>query len=204
MIKVWREAFQNRKFSIELILSVVFILAVVLYLPHYFHSIIGPRKGINLNDPILNLFLPKDYSWMIFGLIYWATILSLQGLISRPHDVLLGLKCYLLITLLRMASMYILTLEPPEGIIPLTDPIVERIAYGGTGFNKDLFFSGHVATLSLFVFLEKRKWIRILLIGITMLVALFILMQRVHFAIDIIASPVIVFGVFLLMKRIRY
>ena len=115
--------------------------------------------------------------------------------------ILLGLKCYLLITLLRMTTMYVFTLDPPNGIIPLHDPIVDVIAYGGTVFNKDLFFSGHVASLTLFVLLEERPFFRKILFFNTLIVAGLLLLQRVHYTIDVIVAPLMVMGVFRLTKK---
>ncbi len=100
-----------------------------------------------------------------------------------------------------MITMYLYTLEPPIGIIPLHDPIVDIIAYGGQVFNKDLFFSGHVATLTLFVLLEERPVMKKILILNTSIVAGLILLQRVHYTIDVISAPFIMIGIFKLTKK---
>ncbi len=154
-----------------------------------------------MNDFVLNLFAPQDHSWIIFGLIYLSLMITLQGIAKHPRSILLGLKCYLSITILRMIMMYVFTIEPPEGIIPLHDPIVDAVAYGGMVFNKDLFFSGHMATLTLFVLLEERPVMKKILIFNTLIVAGLILLQRVHYTIDVIAAPLIMIGVFKLTKK---
>lgn len=190
---------KGRNFRIQITLLVLAILLVVSMLPYYFHTFIGPKPGFQLNDLVLNHFSPQDHSWIIFGLIYLSLIVLLHGIASKPLLVLLGLKCYLSITLLRMITMYVFTLEPPEGIIPLHDPIVDVIAYGGQVFTKDLFFSGHVATLTLFVLLEERPVIKKILMVNTIIVAGLILLQRVHYTIDVIAAPLIMMGVYKLI-----
>lgn len=96
--------------------------------------------------------------------------------------------------------MYTLTLEAPEGIIPLHDPLVDVIAYGGNVFNKDLFFSGHVATLTLFVLLEERPVLKKILLVNTMLVAGMILLQRVHYTMDVLAGPFMTYLIFRAVK----
>lgn len=101
-----------------------------------------------------------------------------------------------------MVTMYLFTLEPPIGIIPLHDPIVDIIAYGGQSFNKDLFFSGHVTTLTLFVLLEERPVMKKILIINTLIVAGLILLQRVHYTVDVITAPLIMIGVFILIRKI--
>lgn len=98
--------------------------------------------------------------------------------------------------------MYVLTLEAPEGIIPLHDPLVDVIAYGGNVFNKDLFFSGHVATLALFVWLEERPMFKSILLMNTILVAGLILLQRVHYTMDVLAAPFITYLSVRIAKRL--
>jgi len=103
-----------------------------------------------------------------------------------------------------MASMYLFTLEPPVAIIPLVDPIVNIIAYGGEVFNKDLFFSGHIATLTLFVLFEERPLPKMVLIINTIIVAVLILIQRVHYTIDVVVAPLVVVVVYKLLKSRNY
>ncbi len=197
---LWPEAFQKKGFIVQLILFTISILAVVSLLPYFFHAIIGPKPGIRINDLVLNAFAPRDHSWIIFGLIYLSLVITLHGIYRKPEVVLLGLKCYLLLTLSRMVSMFVFTLEPPEGIIPLHDPLVDVIAYGGNAFNKDLFFSGHVATLTLFVLLEERSMLKTILLVNTILVAGLILIQRVHYTMDVLAAPFISYLIVRLVK----
>lgn len=198
---LWKEAFQRRGFIFQLIFFTTSILIVVSFLPYFFHSVIGPKPGITINDSLLNSFTPQDNSWVIFGLIYLSLVIVVQGVMMKPQLVLLGLKCYLSLTILRMISMYLFTLEPPPGIIPLQDPIVDVIAYGGNVFNKDLFFSGHVATLTLFAMLEERPFPKKVLMVSTSLVAVFVLLQRVHYTVDVMAAPAITFFI---VKLIRW
>lgn len=115
--------------------------------------------------------------------------------------MLLGLKCYLLITVVRMISMFMITLEAPEGIIPLQDPLMDVIAYGGNVFNKDLFFSGHVATLTLFFLIEERPVFKRILLVNAFLVAILILWQRVHYTIDVMVATLMTYLIFRLLKR---
>jgi len=186
----------------QLIVISIAILIVISLLPYFFHSVIGPKPGLVINDVLLNAVTPRDHSWIIFGLIYLSLVITLQGIYKRPDLVLLGLKCYLILTLMRMVTMYVFTLEAPEGIIPLHDPLVDVIAYGGNVFNKDLFFSGHVATLTLFVLLEQRATLKRLLVLNTLLVSFFILLQRVHYTLDILAAPVITSLIFKFSRRL--
>jgi hypothetical protein len=197
----WNEAVKDRGFVFQFALVVIGVLLAISFLPYYFHSVIGPKPGVQLDDFVLNLFAPQDHSWIIFGLIYLSFMITLQGIAKQPRSILLGLKCYLSITILRMITMYVFTLEPPEGIIPLHDPLVDAVAYGGVVFNKDLFFSGHVATLLLFVLLEERDVQKKMLIISLIIVTFLILLQRVHYSIDVLVAPVITLIVFWILAK---
>jgi len=197
----WNSAIHNRSFVVQFVITIVALLSILFYLPHYFHSVIGPRPGLQLHDPVLNLFKPQDYSVLIFTLIYLSLFIVLWGLIKRPYQIALGLGGYLVITLARMVTMYLVTLEPPVGIIVLQDPFIDRIAYGGNAFTKDLFFSGHVATLTLLALLEERPRVKKVIWLCMALVAGLILMQRVHYTIDVLAAPLITFGI---VKGVKY
>lgn len=199
-INPWPAAFQNKSFAVQLIVTSIAILIIVSLLPYFFHGIIGPKPGTSINDFVLNAFTPHDFSWVIFGLIYVSLAITIQGVFRKPGRVLLGLKCFLILTLLRMVSMYVFTLEAPEGIIPLRDPLVDIVAYGGKVFNKDLFFSGHVATLTLFVLVEERSIVKKILLINSLMVAGFILLQRVHYTVDVVVAPFMSLAIFRMMK----
>ncbi len=198
----WIAALQQKKFKYQLGFVVITLLVILLYLPVYFHTVIASKPGATLNDPILNYFNPKDYSWVIFGIIYFSLFIVLHGLLRKPTVVLLGLSSYLTITCLRMLTMFVFTLEPAEGMIPLHDPLIDSIAYGGGVFAKDLFFSGHVATLTLLALLEDRPWVKVLIILGAVLVGWLLLIQRVHYSIDVMAAPFFTYGIVWGMKQI--
>jgi membrane-associated phospholipid phosphatase len=93
---------------------------------------------------------------------------------------------------LRITSLYIFTLETPEGIIPLVDPFLERVAYGGNAvFTKDLFFSGHTSTLFIIFLLEDKRNLKIVILISTILIGLLLIWQRVHYTIDVLGAVIV-------------
>jgi PAP2 superfamily C-terminal len=199
----WNSAIHNKSFVVQLVITIVALLSILLYLPHYFHSVIGPRPGWQLQDPILNLFIPQDFSVLIFTLIYLSLFIVLLGLIKKPYLISLGLGSYLVVTIARMITMYLFTLEPPDGIIVLQDPFIDRLAYGGNVFTKDLFFSGHMATLTLLGLVEERPWAKRIVVGCTLVAGVLIIIQRVHYTIDVLAAPVITYGIIKLVNQFQ-
>jgi hypothetical protein len=84
--------------------------------------------------------------------------------------------------------MSLLPLDPPQTMIPLTDPFVE---YFGTGISlsKDLFFSGHTSTLFLLgLTMQARRW-RTFFFFCTAAVACCVLIQHIHYTVDVFVAP---------------
>ncbi len=185
----WKAAIKNKTFQAHIIIAGLGLGGLVGFLPYFFQQIILPKQGVQLNDFVLNAFAPADYSLPIFLLIYAGIITMVMRLAKDPVLFLTGIEAYLLLNIFRAITLTLFTLEPPEGIIPLIDPFVSRVAYGASVFNKDLFFSGHTSTLILLLLLEKEKLWRWMLLGLTLIVAFLLIKQRVHYTVDILAAP---------------
>ena len=107
----------------------------------------------------------------------------------------------ILVSLARIITISFIPLDPPAGLITLTDPLT-GIFYGESLITKDLFFSGHTATLTLiFLCLEKGsdKFIGLMAI---ILVAVLLLVQHIHYTMDIIAAPFFVYACFRLTQHL--
>jgi hypothetical protein len=186
-IEIWKNEFLNKNFRIRAIITLVF-LAISLYSLASFLPLNETRPGFSLEDPFLKLFTPVDVTWLTFGLIYLGLVTAVFSLSFHPEKMLLALQSYTLIALLRLSTIYFLPLNAPAAIIPLKDPFVEFFG-GGETLLRDLFFSGHTATMFLFFLTcptKKLKWVYFVC---TILVAICVLIQHVHYTIDIIAAP---------------
>ncbi len=180
-----------------------FILALLGYrglracrLPYFFNEILLPKPGIILTDPVLMFFQPRDWSIEIFLLLYSITILSLVLNMTKPQTILLMFQMYVVVNFMRMTSLYLFTLEAPEGTIPLSDPFLAVFAYGKEVYVKDLFFSGHISTLCILFLVEQRKIMKGFILLSTVLVSIFLAWQRVHYTLDMLAAPIIAWLVF--------
>ena len=85
--------------------------------------------------------------------------------------------------LLRILTLSLLPLKESGDIIYLQDPFLNNLIYPGE-IDSDLFFSGHTGLILIFFFLSK-KWIFAILAGT---IGLLLMIQRVHYSIDIIAA----------------
>ncbi|MCH7962353.1 MAG: hypothetical protein IH950_06670 [Bacteroidetes bacterium] len=181
----WKEFFTIRK--TELIITVLF-LAVILFVFPNFLAFVEGRQGVVLADPILELFKPIDLTWLTFGLIYISLIVAIFSFAAKPDILLLALQSYSLLVIFRMMVMYSAPLDAPERMILLNDPLVQFLGSGEV-LTKDLFFSGHTATLFLLFLVSDKKRLKIIFLMSTVLVGIAVLLQHVHYTIDVLAAP---------------
>lgn len=171
------------------VLTVCVGAIIVLSLPAFFRFI-AQRAGSIPDDPVLRSFSPIDLSTAIFLVLYGTLMASLFYLLRRPTLFLRGLQAYVCLLLLRMGSMAVITLEPPVDLIPLIDPITQVFYPATVPFAKDLFFSGHTATLFiLFLVIPDQRWKPVLLVS-TIFIGMAVIAQHVHWTIDVLAAPV--------------
>ena len=152
-----------------------------------FLDFIERRSGVILTDPVLALFTPVDVTWMTFLVIYLSVILAIIFLSQEPRRLMVAMQAYILMILMRILSMYLVPLDPPPLLIPLADPFVESLSSGT--LTRDLFFSGHTSTLFLFYLTAEGKLLRRMFLIFTLLVGFCVLIQHVHYTIDVIAAP---------------
>lgn len=183
----WRQALAAPCFVRFLATGLAMGVAVVWALPHFF-GWVGQRQGILPPEPLLGLWEPRQVSMATFLVLYGVLLLVLAAVSGRPGTVLRGLYAYLLMTGLRMAAMALVALEPPPAIIPLVDPVTQLFYPGGTPFLKDLFFSGHTATLVLLALMAPAGHARWLAALGAAAVAVLVLAQHVHWTVDVLAA----------------
>jgi hypothetical protein len=182
----WKKAWGNNAFRTYIGLVLVMFIALI-FVYGRFLDYIEERPGSVLADPILNIFAPLEVTWFTFGIIYISVILTLIRLSWQPSQLLITLQAYILIALARMASMYLIPLDPPPLLIPLEDPFVQSVSSGV--LTRDLFFSGHTSTMFLlYLSCTNRKMKIFFLIG-TISVGLLVIVQHVHYSIDVLAAP---------------
>jgi hypothetical protein len=187
----WKEFLTDKKMRKELIISVPFIAAILIIFPQFL-QFVETRQGVVFTDPILILFNPIDLTWLTFGLIYLSIVISIFSFAKKPDRILFTLQCYALMVLFRLIMMYLLPLEPPVTLIPLNDPLVQLL---GTGeiLTRDLFFSGHTATLFLLFLIIEKRGIKIIFLTSTILVGIAVMLQHVHYVVDVAVAPFVAY-----------
>jgi len=198
---MWKNSPANKHFRIELVSSLIALTLILLSFTRYL-QFIEFRQGAVLTDPILSQFNPVDLTWIIFGLIYLSIIIAVIFFIRDTPTLLLAVQCYCLLVIIRIVTLYLVPLEPPAGIIPLNDPFVQLFGKGQI-LEKDLFFSGHTATLFLFFLIAKEKILRLIFLISTICVGLALILQHVHYTIDVAAAPLFSIFSFKLILNVK-
>ena len=194
----WSSFFNNKRYRTEFILTVV-LLAILMFSFSQFLQFIEKRKGVSLPDPLLNTFSPIDLTWLTFGLIYLSIILFVISVRKRPDKLMIALQAYGLMVIFRTIAMYLVPLEAPETLLSLNDPFVQFFGKGEV-LTKDLFFSGHTGTLFLLFLLTENKKLKVIFLISTLVVGSAVLLQHVHYSIDVFIAPFVAYSSFRIVK----
>lgn len=189
MIYNWRIAFLNSHYRNRFMISIV-ALIIVLIVFAFVLAYIETRQGHTFYDPILNFIKPRDVSDFIFFVTYSAAFVGFIYAITSPYKFLHFIQMYSSLTFLRVITLFFIPLEPPTAIIPLRDEFLNNTFYAGSEHLKDLFFSGHAATLFLFYFFTTNKFLKIIFLLAAIIVSVCVMVQHVHYSYDVMAAPI--------------
>lgn len=187
----WRRSWREPGFRTGLLAVAIAVLPIAIGLPRFFAYIEG-IAGTRPLDPLLAAIGPVNVTWLTFTVLYSTLVLTVARALGSPWTILRGLHAYALLMLLRVLSMRAFVLEPPTDIIPLIDPVTQSFYPGATPFLKDLFFSGHTASLALMVCIARGRTARMLTITAAAVVGLLVILQHVHWTVDVLAAPIFV------------
>ena len=196
-VENWRLAWKRKEFRIKaLIYLVIFVIISIITLPYF--KYIELRTGYQLDDPILKLIPARNFSSLIFILMYGIAVTNILFLLKDPARFMKYAEVYALVIFARLICIFLTPLEAPIGVIPLEDFFI----YGKDVITKDLFFSGHISSLFLLYLIADKPILKYINLTTTILVSFLILVQHIHYTIDIIAAPAMVWMIFsIVMKR---
>jgi hypothetical protein len=190
----WSDAWKNSSFRWKIWVGMVIFIGILTALPYFFDAI-EDRNGRLFSDFILEWIPAHNTSVAVFFLIWSCCLLLLVRIYKDPLMLLVMLWSYNGVTLVRMACIGLISLNPPAGLIPLTDPITNQF-YGQHYITHDLFFSGHTTTVFLIFLCLKKKADRIYALLASITLGILLLVQHVHYTIDVLAAPVFTYIVY--------
>ncbi|WP_462265330.1 phosphatase PAP2-related protein [Mucilaginibacter sp.] len=199
----WRSVWNSALHRLLTIWGSVLLAIVLSILPYFFQNIEHRQGGIQLNDYILDALPSVNVSPFIFMIIWGFAALTMVRAVGKPIIYTKYIWLYSFVVISRMISISLVPLAAPARLVELVDPLT-GIFYGHAVITKDLFYSGHVSTMVCMVLCLERKTEKWLAIAGTAIVGVLLLVQHVHYTIDVIAAPVIVFALFKLTQNLLF
>lgn len=196
----WAETLKHDQLRVKLYVGLALLVGILISFPFFFQYI-EQRSGQTLADPVLDILSPKDVSIPIFAMIWSTTILLIIRSIQKPHLFMVCMYGFIFVSLSRFGTILLFPLNPPEGLIPLVDPISNSF-YGESYITKDLFYSGHTATQCLFFLCFHRKIDRLIALFCTIAIGFLVLVQHVHYTVDVLAAPIFTLVCFYIARKI--
>ncbi len=175
----------------------------MVFTDHFFYYIEHLPGGTVLNDWVLRKIPDKDVSMPITILESSVILIFLIRSTINPNLFVTFLTGFIFILIFRIITIYITQFRPPVGLIALKDPIA-GIVYKSTFISRDLFYSGHVAILYLFYLCSDKRPDKYYILVAVVSVAVLVLIQHVHYTIDVVSAPFFSFGSFWLTKRLKH
>jgi hypothetical protein len=203
ILEGWKEELKSRTFRLKLLLvpGLFFVYSAITQpLGNY----VQLRKGIQLQDRLLYLFPSFDFSPQIFTLLYVSLSLIILTHLNKPKIIVRVLEMHLFVAVVRQACILMVALEPPAGLIVLRDVFLENTVYPhNSPLTKDLFFSGHVASIWIYFLCAEKKYIKIYLGLATIMMSFMVLSMRVHYTYDVYGALIITSIIYFAPARIR-
>lgn len=191
VVRRWQKAWSQPRFRWLLACSVgVAVLAVKIVVNRL--RMAEVRPGVVLSDPLLALLPVADLSVPIFVIEYGCAVAALVMLAPRPVRFSVGMLGYGIVIFCRSIAIALAPLDPPPDIVLLIDPVTAVVG-GGPHFTKDLFFSGHTAAMAMFTLSAPKRWARWVFGGLTIVIGVMLMIQRVHYAIDVFVALVMAY-----------
>lgn len=176
---------KTEKLKITVLATGFLAVVATIFIPFMaYHQERVLRDGFHFDDPVHGLFPAYDVSFPIFSITYGSILLYLILKYREDHFLPKLLFTYGFILSFRIITMSTLPLKAPLELVHLQDPFLNNLIYPGD-IVTDLFFSGHTALVFSIFLLSGKKWIFLLF---TVAMAVLLMIQRVHYSIDVLAA----------------
>jgi hypothetical protein len=199
----WTVAWNSRRERYQMIIGILIMLAIIFTLPAFFAHI-QKRKGAVLNDWLLAHIPPHNVSVLIFALIWGMILLILVRTVKNPSIYITYCWTLIFVYIVRFVTLSLVALDPPRGLVPLVDPLGSVFYGNNAAITKDLFFSGHTTTMVLIFLCLERRTDKIIALIAAFAVACLLLVQHIHYTIDVLAVPVVVYPCYRLTRYLFF
>jgi hypothetical protein len=200
---IWAAELKDRRSCLKLLLIPV-CFTVYSWITRDLAVFIEARDGRLLQDKLLQCFPLLDCSTPIFILLYASFLSFILLHIGRPKIMLRMLELHLWVAIVRQVCILLVALEPPNELIVLRDVFLENTVYPHDApLTKDLFFSGHVASIWIYFLCSQYRYHKLVLLLAAFCMSFMVLSMRVHYTYDVYAAVVVTTLLYVLGSRIR-
>ncbi|MBS3159529.1 hypothetical protein J4436_01965 [Candidatus Woesearchaeota archaeon] len=196
LLKEWSSELKKKDFRRKHYFAIILLITAIILMSlagNYADNI--NLRGEEQHDIILNYIKAIDVNtYNIYG-FYFVLILISYIIITRPKTSHLSIKLFSLLIIVRSLFVFATQLALPNEYIPLHSKSL-YIFY----FNRDLFFSGHVAIPFMGFLLCKDK-IRYIFLTMSITLAITVLLAHIHYTNDVLGAYFITFTVYYIGKN---
>jgi hypothetical protein len=193
ILNSWRSYFSVKSNFYQFIITFFLFFICTFLFKEYLILVESWDHNLGVFDDPFFLKEPIDLSTPIFVLTYGSILFFIVYHLNNLSKLVKLTQLAILVNLFRVISLFFVRFDAPD-MIPLNDPILNFLIYestlDSTLYNHhDLFFSGHTTNLFIISILYKKSIFRYFFLFITFLTGLFLVLQQVHYSIDVIFAP---------------
>ncbi len=172
-------------FSISLVFFISSLMLTIQYVPLF-----ETREGFVPYDPFMTYLPSVDVSFYVFFILYGAIIFSAFYVLQDPKLLMIFFLSFGIMYYIRALCITVVPFNEPDLLIPLSDPLIERLGIYQKFIKRDLFFSGHLASVLIpWLILQKTKYQLVLLVG-SITIGILVMLQHIHYSYDVIGAVI--------------
>ncbi|MBK8242515.1 MAG: hypothetical protein IPK88_03750 [Saprospiraceae bacterium] len=188
-MKAWKGVHKKDNYPILLLVGLVFFCSSIYLTVHYVPKF-ETRNGFIPYDPFMDFLPALDVSFWIFFILYGAILFGSYYFLQHPKLFLMMLFSFGFMYWFRAICITIVPLNEPTLLIPLKDPLIETLGIYQHFIKKDLFFSGHFASVFIPWLVIEKPNIRWIFLISSIVIGFLVMIQHIHYSFDIIGAVV--------------
>jgi hypothetical protein len=170
-------------FLIGLALFLSSLQLTIQYVPQF-----ETREGFVPFDPFMTYLPAIDVSSYVFFLLYGAILFGSYYFIQDPKMLLTFAFSFGFMYYIRALCITLVPLNEPALLIPLSDPFIEKLGIYQTFVKRDLFFSGHFASVFIPYLILRKTRFNWVFLSASIMIGILVMLQHIHYSYDVFGA----------------
>jgi PAP2 superfamily C-terminal len=200
-MNAWKSLQNKPTYSIVFLIGLAFFISslqlTIQYVPTF-----ETREGFVPYDPFMTYLPAIDVSPYVFLILYGAIVIAFFYVIQHPKLLLLFFVTFGFMYWIRALCITLVPLNEPQLLIPLSDPFIEKLGIYQTFVKRDLFFSGHFASVFIPYLILREKPIGKFLLLASALIGILVMLQHIHYSYDVFGAVVFTYVSYWLAEKV--